>query len=637
VTKAAAHRDSPAGHGARARLREALCVVTAAWWLVSCTSSIVSATAPANASASPDALPLDELIARLGAEEFHVREAAAAALRAAGPAAIDDLLRAAETSQDLEVALQARWLVDTIPLDMPHDPPPVARLLAQYRGQNIDDRGVTMHRLMDLDDEAGIEALARIVRLDRSTLCSRRAAALLAAEWYPDDPAFDRLRPRITAGLGASQRPAAVLLRALVEFDAAGDDAGRSAALVVAEGAWRTLAASTPPLDALDDWRGDRVEPSNSIFAGVSGDPARDLARLQIRLLAAAGRRDDAIATARDLLRDLLPADRPSMRAATKLADTLVWCVHEGLPEAVDALLDPPLPWLGSVAVTGFAVAHAERSRGRDALAAPIAEAAFTASRAAITEQPWLAGRVAHWGCGDWAARLYQEVIDRPTLVMAVRIEAAIRFAEFLHDGGDDAAAARIIRETLERRDGRKDLDDMFNQLQREQAAVRSRQLYFEACAARARGDGAAARAAIEASLAANGKDVDSLIALYKTAADTPAELAAATERVEEALRQIENIIQAVPEDSNSYNEYAWLVSNTTGDLERATRYSRISLDRMFDSPAYLDTLAHCRAAAGDYDGAARWQTRAWRREPASPTIKRNLDRFRRLAATPAR
>lgn len=619
--------------GPRRRCREA----AAAWWLAVLAVPIALAGTSAADSAPGGAPPLDELIARLGAEEFHVREAAAAALRAAGPAAIDDLLRAAETSDDLEVALQARWLVDTIPLDMPHDPPPVARLLAQYRGQDTDGRWITMQRLLHLEDEAGIEALARIVRLDRSTLCSRRAAALLAAEWYPDEPAFDRLRPRITAGLGASQRPAAVLLRALVEFDAAGDDAGRSAALMVAEGAWRALAASAATLDSLDDWRGDRVEPATGIFAGVSGDPSRDLARLRIRLLAAAGRRDDSIAAARDLLRDLLPADRPSTRAATKLADTLVWCVHEGLPEAVDVLLDPPLPWLGSVAVTGFAVAHAERSRGRDALAAPIAEAAFTASLAAITYQPWLASRVAHWGCGDWAARLYQGVLDRPGIEMGFRIEAAILYAEFLHDRGEDESAARKLREAFERRDGRKDLDDVLRQIDRDQAAVRSRQLYFEACAARARGDAAAARAAIEASLAANGKDVDSLIALYKTAADTPAELAAATERVEEALRQIENIIQAVPEDPNSSNEYAWLVSNTTGDLEKATRYSRISLDRMFDSPAYLDTLAHCRAAAGDYDGAVRWQTRAWRREPASPTIKRNLDRFRRLAATPAR
>ncbi|MFZ4732841.1 MAG: hypothetical protein ACOYK7_09940, partial [Pirellulales bacterium] len=50
-----------------------------------------------------------ELIARLGAEDFHDRESAAASLRAIGPAAIDDLLAAAETSDDLEVSLRARW------------------------------------------------------------------------------------------------------------------------------------------------------------------------------------------------------------------------------------------------------------------------------------------------------------------------------------------------------------------------------------------------------------------------------------------------------------------------------------------------------------------------------------------------
>ena len=42
----------------------------------------------------------------------------------------------------------------------------------------------------------------------------------------------------------------------------------------------------------------------------------------------------------------------------------------------------------------------------------------------------------------------------------------------------------------------------------------------------------------------------------------------------------------------------------------------------------YLDTLAHCYAAAGRPEEAIRCQVVAWRKEPGSLTIKKNLDKF---------
>ena len=105
-----------------------------------------------------------------------------------------------------------------------------------------------------------------------------------------------------------------------------------------------------------------------------------------------------------------------------------------------------------------------------------------------------------------------------------------------------------------------------------------------------------------------------------------------AQRRVNEALRQIENEITALPDDSTPCNEWAWLAANTGGDAEKATRYSRQSLDRSFDNASFLDTLAHCRAAAGDFAGAVRCQTLAVRRAPHNLTIRKGLERFRRQA-----
>ena len=107
----------------------------------------------------------------------------------------------------------------------------------------------------------------------------------------------------------------------------------------------------------------------------------------------------------------------------------------------------------------------------------------------------------------------------------------------------------------------------------------------------------------------------------------TEAPLTAATRH------ELEAEIQSGTDDANNYNEYAWLVANTAGDVAKATRYSKHSLMRSFDNSSYLDTLAHCRAAGGDYAGAVRTQLLARRHEPHNRTIQRNLIRFQELAA----
>jgi multidrug efflux pump subunit AcrB len=86
------------------------------------------------------------------------------------------------------------------------------------------------------------QALARIVRLDRSPLGSRVAAALLAREWQQNDPAWGSMRGRIAAGLGASTRPAAAFLRSVVAFSSADSGPAQEQPLADAAGALAQLA-----------------------------------------------------------------------------------------------------------------------------------------------------------------------------------------------------------------------------------------------------------------------------------------------------------------------------------------------------------------------------------------------------------
>ena len=74
------------------------------------------------------------------------------------------------------------------------------------------------------------------------------------------------------------------------------------------------------------------------------------------------------------------------------------------------------------------------------------------------------------------------------------------------------------------------------------------------------------------------------------------------------------------------HNQYAWLVSNTEGDLQEALRASRRSLELSPDNPAYLDTLGRCYYALGDLENAIRFQSRAVQLEPSTQQIRRQLE-----------
>jgi hypothetical protein len=214
---------------------------------------------------------------------------------------------------------------------------------------------------------------------------------------------------------------------------------------------------------------------------------------------------------------------------------------------------------------------------------------------------------------------------------------AAILCSEFLHDRQRHGDAAAVLRQEFEDPgDGRDDIEAALMRIERDPRAVKSRMLYFEACAAGAVGDPVRQRQLLEASLRAYAKEVDALIALYKLADNTPAQQEEAAARVARGLAAIADEIRALPDDGNARNEYAWLVANTEGDVALAIEHSKAALEQSFDSGSYLDTLAHCQAAAGDFARAVRTQALAARQEPHSQTIHRNLERFREAAAQAA-
>jgi tetratricopeptide (TPR) repeat protein len=87
------------------------------------------------------------------------------------------------------------------------------------------------------------------------------------------------------------------------------------------------------------------------------------------------------------------------------------------------------------------------------------------------------------------------------------------------------------------------------------------------------------------------------------------------------------------PKLATAYNEYAWLVANTTGDFDRALARAQMANEIRPSTAGYLDTLAHCYYAKGDLDSAVATQRRANVLEPNSGAIARQLRFFEQALA----
>ena len=597
-------------------------------WMTLITVAVLAMAGTHAAAADDSTAEIARLIEALGDADYAARETAAASLAALGPASVDALLTAAETSGDLEVALRARWLADAIPPTSPQDTPAVTVELQRYAQADFTKRLQIMRRLLRLDEDAGIEPLARLVRLERSPDGARVAAALLVLEWRPGDPAWERLRPLITAGVRDSGRPAARFLRAVVAGSAGGGSAPAADEAV----------AALALLEQAGERRG-----ADGLAADADAMTLLVFRRGLVDLLLAAGRRPQAL----DEMRRMFVADREEdgededENGADTTASNLIWAVEHGLPEAVDLLEDR---WPGLAIdrpVTAYAAAVALAARGDRDRAERMAETAFMAGKAEVggfTNRLRAGLLLAKWGATEWTVREYRALLDDPQTPGGEFALAGILFSEFLHDLGRDDDAADVLRRVVGgRADGGAEAEETLRRMERDPDAIRSRAAFFASCAAAARGDAAGRRRLVEEALRHHGRDVDALIALYEISAADPKLRAEATARVTRALERIEDEIQALPDDANGYNEYAWLVANTEGDARKAVRYSKKSLEISFDNPSYLDTLAHCRFAAGDHAAAVRTQAIAQRLEPHNRTILRNLERFRSHTATPAR
>ena len=562
------------------------------------------------------------LITALGDSDYATRESATQQLRTVADHAIDQLLDAANQSKDLEVALRAQWILETVSLTGPDDPPEVKDLLNNFSNRSLSQQISALSRLVRLENNVGVQPLARLIRTNRSESISYLAALVLLQEWQPNDPCWPNLTAQVPNELNASQRPAAMLIQYLTSFSRLADNPKTK--LDQKKDAFTEFEIAVEKF--LEFLPFDKQAFGINTTRREVGDLAREIVvRCHARVAIQAECPDRGITVAKKLFDFIAESGKKSPLAT---ADVLFWASHSGLASLCNSLPESLQNTLQDQSLTLYAVASCEQANGNDVLAAEMAGRAFALSSDKTDQQMLAAIRLDHWGLVDWADREYRRVISSPKLSAQQIIPLSIQWAELLNDFDRCEKASAVLQQMLSGSHGTVKNIRVMDSLGYSKDALTARQKYFVSRSAKENGDRGRERQDLDEALKEYPEEIDTLIAYYHFPGLSSVDRSRIMTLIEKALRKLQQRIDQEPDAANSYNEYAWLVANTEGDLARATRYSKRSLELDFDSASFLDTLAHCYAAKKNSEEAIRCQVVALRKDPGSNTIKKNLQKF---------
>ncbi|MEQ8849143.1 tetratricopeptide repeat protein [Botrimarina sp.] len=601
-----------------------------------------AAPAAAQASDSPPAL-----VALLGHPAYAQRREAQQALEGLGLAAFDALYAGAR-DPDPEVAETSLRLLEEITADWTRagDPPPVRYWLSQYEEATPSQRLGMLQRLSpywikrNVDTATPLQrgllqslnlvgrvraapALVRLARFEPSdVLAAEAVATLLASHEYQIDPP-----------LLAAVRDATEDLRSRF-----GDGERLTAQ-------WLALTLAEPSAETAANWRrhAERLLASTQLQqSDLSEEVVAMLHQQSLRVALRAADDDRALAAAEALASLRGEADPDDLALAIR------WVGAAGRWSVADRLFQRHEETLrdkhGLYLRAETAALRGDQQRA-DELAAEALRAEWAAeeARADVAQMGpryVIAKELAQRGLVEWAVAEYDAASGPADPLEGANVSARWGAHELLLDAGRYEEAAERLMPIVEHIGGSKAAWNEYAKLpevdETAPAApvLTARARYAAALAARERDDTESQIEILTEAIRADPGDADIVIAMHRVAG-APDDFAADTNRrIEELARQFENAIWENAGDSNPYgesapyNQWAWLVSNTVGDYDKAVRYSRRSLSIAPDTAGYLDTLGRCLFAAGRLEEAIDAQRRAIQLEPHSGVMRRQLAEF---------
>lgn len=561
------------------------------------------------------AAKVDQLITDLGADQFARREHSQAALKQLGLVAFDALIEA-QRHPDIEIALRARYLVRSLPIRWSRDTDPrgVKGLLSTYSEANRADRLNRMQQLAAMPDSSGIEALCRLVRFETDHLLSKQAALLAVSHVATgDDAARKDLATRIRATIEQSNRTSAKWMM--------------------------TYALTLETGDAtVDEWQqvvDDEFESLARFPEETDRDIVRDLLRWQAELLRQLGRPEAAMAAIRRTL-DLMEGDRE------EIFDIVDWSLEHKVWAVIDEIATRFPVEFNKEAGLVYRLAEAQRKRGDEPLAQETAARALAMYPSLLERHVESAHTLMTRQMYDWSENEYRFVIDSQETDNRETLFSRYALADMLFDLGQEKKAAEAAQGTVDAIE--KDPRLLQQSVGITAATVRGTAAFYHAMHLGNIGDDAQQIEFLEKALALVPMQPDYLIAMYRVKkADqawrdlTLKRIQSSADRLRDEIRLLEQLTRNPrPENrddgtkklAQANNEFAWLISNTTGDYREALKCSLKSLELDPGSGAYLDTLGRCYFAVGDLKNAVKTQKRAVEKAPYFQQIQRQLNFF---------
>jgi tetratricopeptide (TPR) repeat protein len=502
------------------------------------------------------------------------------------------------------------------------DPPELKKMLNGYGQLALDERLALIQALAAWADETGLQALGRIVRFEPSTVLSK-IAALALLETRPLElaepltaEARDRRAEIVRRCLGASTRPAARWVQV-------------------------QLLSTKDPQAALEKWQ-EVAHDEEHVLAEHPERSQRSfilaIMRHQVRTLKTLQRNDDALATMMRM------AELESSESRT-LMDFVEWLVQEQAWVVVDAVADRFSARFDEHPLLLYTLAQARAAQGSQDLAEQIAERAFQLPDASPQHHYEAAFTLEKRGLFSWAEREYRHLIGLglPASQYSLWASASTRLSSLLHDHARDLEAAEVLKAAIAQIDelvakrrvqplDRPNRNGSSPNNRQAAPSVRdmlvARMEYYFAVHFGQQGDRAKQREHLELAIQHDPLDADVLIGMFHLPGADEVYRAAVRERIRTAASEFQNQIKQEPLDPTPHNQLAWLVANTEGDFDEALRASQKSLELRPHEASYLDTLAHCYCAKGDYANAVRMQSQAARIEPHTQVIVRQLKVF---------
>ncbi len=573
------------------------------------------------------------LIEKLGHPSYASRERAKSDLRKLGLEALDQLQQA-RYHPDNEIAMSARRLIASRLIDWsePTDAEEVRQTLAGYGSLSGTARQGRIDRLAELPPAAATPPLARLARFETDAKLGLSAALALMEQPLAEDSRERTLQAtQILETVGRADRISCQWLRRHAED--------------LREGGFQ-----------LSAWSEMLRRQRQSLDRNTNPAIDADLLWRFVNVLAVRASRQGYSSQALELVRENLDLVSPTPNDLTNAA---TWALqHEFYPLIFD-LKDRHGRLFDKEPLLLYSAAQAAVETDQAAAAEDFAEAALQTNpipesaeqQQAMNQQELrqrahrhndVAEELRERGFFRWAEREYDYVISRSEIESLEAGAARQGLASMHSDLFEHEKVIAVLNPLIERLKIDEELQRKFDSRRLDLDGMVALEAYHRGLLRAEQNDSEAAKSAFEIAKNHHLQRIDTLIAMYRLDGGEDYRryvnqlLAIEIRQLEQGIndatrkfRQLGSNNVYVSELVTSLNLYAWLVSNTTGDYEKALISSEQSVKLRPNDAGLIDTLARCHFALGDIDEAIRWQTKAVRLDPHLPPLQRQWDEFK--------